>query len=168
MKASARPSLIVSIVITILVMAPASVPASEYSASSLKLQNTYLKTSNDPLVLSTSPANALTPTTVICPQPGPCVLDIEFAAQFNSLTSSAVAAAVVTVDGSTAEVSPCAPCGLDSTSTGGGSNARSYLWMAKGIQPGSHSVAVQLSTTQDSAGSSSRSLKVEVYLEKKP
>ena len=131
--------------------------------------NTYMKTTDTGLTLSTIPVNAFSPTTVYCPPPGHCVLGIHLAAQFSALTppDPNVAAVIVSVDGSTAGILPNAVLGLDSTSTGGGSNARSFLWMAKGLNPGFHSVQVQLyvasPTGSGSGGSATRTLQIDVY-----
>lgn len=139
--------------------------AGEVVSSNLIRLVTYMKTTDVPLFLSPTPANAVSPTTVQCPPPGQCVLGIQFAAQFNALTppDPNVAAIVVSVDGSTSGVLPNGVLGLDSSSTGGGSNARSFLWMAKGLSPGSHTVQVQLYVPTGSAASAGRTLQIDVY-----
>lgn len=141
--------------------------AGEVLSSNLIRLVTYMKTTDVPLFLSLTPANALSPTTVQCPPPGQCVLGIQFAAQFNALNppDPNVAAVIVSIDGSTSGVLPNGVLGLDSNSTGGGSNARSFLWMTKGLNPGPHTVQVQLYVTSPtgSAASADRTLQVDVY-----
>jgi hypothetical protein len=144
-----------------------SVRAQEVSVSDLRLTKTYLKTTDVPLIISATPTDAFSPTRVNCQAGGPCVLGIELTAQFSGLTppDPNAIAAVVTVDGSTAEVLPNGVLGLDSTSTGGGSNARSFLWMTKDLHPGPHSVSVQfyVAAANGTAGSATRTLKIDVY-----
>jgi hypothetical protein len=139
--------------------------AGEVESSKLIRLITYMKTTDVGLLLSPTPANALTPATVQCPPPGDCVLGIQFAAQFSGLTppDPNVAGVIVSVDGSTGAVLPNGVLGLDSHSTGGGSNARSFLWMTKELSPGPHTVQVQLFVTSGSAGSADRTLQIDVY-----
>jgi hypothetical protein len=143
-----------------------TVNADEVLLSGLTLTKTYLKTTDVSFIISATPTDAFSPTRVNCRPPGPCVLGIELTAQFSGLTPpDNVIAAIVSVDGSTAEVLPNGLLGLDSTSTGGGSNARSFLWMTRDLQTGPHSVSVQfyVVAANGSAGSANRTLKTDVY-----
>jgi hypothetical protein len=137
----------------------------EVSTPNLKLKATYFKTSDVPLTITPTPADAVSPTTVSCPRPAPCVLGIELSSQFNGLTppNPNVVAAIVLVDGSIDTILPHAVLGLSSTSTGGGSDARGYIWTTKALPSGPHAVQVLLSVPEGSAGSFSRSLKIDVY-----
>lgn len=137
----------------------------EVLTPNLKLKATYFKTSDNPLTITPTPIEAVSPTTVTCPRPAPCVLGIELSSQFNGLTppNPNVVAALVLVDGSTEAILPHANLGLSSTSTGGGSDARGYIWATRGLSSGPHSVQVLLSVPEGSAASFSRSLKIDVY-----
>jgi hypothetical protein len=97
------------------------------------------------------------------------VLSIEVASQFNGLdpANPNVVAAIVTVDGSTTAVEPNAVLGLSSTSTGGGSDARSFVWVAGGLSPGQHSVQIQFFVPTGGALSANRTLKINVYTSKR-
>ena len=137
----------------------------EVSTPNLKLKATYFNTTDVSLTITTTPTDAFSPTTVTCPRPRPCVLGIELASQFSGLNppNPNVVAAIVTVDGSTAAVLPHAVLGLSSTSTGGGSDARSFIWATAGLSSGRHSVQIQFFVPNGSAGSATRTLKIDVY-----
>lgn len=157
--------MLTSLLFTIAIGLSTTAYSGEVSAPNLKLKTTYLKTTDVGLTISTSPTDAFSPTTVTCPRPGPCVLSIQLATQFNGLNppNPNVVAAIVTVDGSTAAVLPNGVLGLSSTSTGGGSDARSFIWVAEGLYPGPHSVQIQFFVPNGSASSANRTLKIDVY-----
>lgn len=137
--------------------------AGEVLTPNLKLKTTYFKTSDVSLLITPTLTDAVSPTKVICP--AACVLGIELTAQFSGLNppNPNVVAAIVLVDGSTEGILPNPILGLSSTSTGGGSDARGYIWAATGLSPGPHSVQILLVVPEGVAGSATRSLKIDVY-----
>jgi hypothetical protein len=127
-----------------------------------RIEKTYIKTSSAPLEISPSLSPALTPTNVKCQTS--CALEIRLETQIDGLTppDPNVVAAVVRVDGSDVGVKPTSVLGLDSTSTGGGSNSRSFTWMATELGKGVHVVSVYLFTAEGSAASANRTLVINV------
>ena len=135
--------------------------AQETEASGTAVK-TYVKTSSVPLQISHGSIQAMTPTTVHCP--AKCALEIRFDAQVNALTPGDpnVVAVVVQVDGSGSNVAPNAVLGFDSTSTGGGSNTRSFTWLASKLGVGRHIVDILLFVPEGSAASANRTLTIHV------
>lgn len=135
--------------------------AQETEASGTAVK-TYVKTSSAPLSISTELIQAVTPTAVRCP--AKCALEIRFDTQLNALTPGDpnVVAVVVHVDGSVSNIAPNSALGFDSTSTGGGSNTRSFTWLASKLGAGRHIVDILLYVPEGSAGSANRTLTVHV------
>jgi hypothetical protein len=135
--------------------------AQETEASGTAVK-TYVKTSSASLQISTELIQAVTPTAVQCP--AKCALEIRFDTQLNALTpgQTNVVAVVGHVDGSGSNISPNSVLGFDSTSTGGGSNTRSFTWLAAHIGAGRHIVEIFLYVTAGSAASANRTLTVHV------
>jgi hypothetical protein len=119
---------------------------------------TYMKARTDAITLTTTPFTAFTTTTITCT--AKCFFDITVSAQFNAVTSGAVAVVEVTVDGSQNNVLPYAVLGFDSTSTGGDSNVRSYTWMTNTLTASKHTVDVSFFTDAGTAESFDRTLKI--------
>jgi hypothetical protein len=138
----------------------------ETTATGLVLAK-VVKTSSAPLQITTTPSAAFeTPLKVACIALvyTKCALLIHLDTQVNAITSNdnaAVFGVEIQVDGSSTNISPNAVLGLDSTSTGGGSNARSFTWIKIGLAPGKHEVNVQFFTTEGTAASADRTLTVE-------
>ena len=135
--------------------------AQETEASGTAVK-TYVKTSSAPLSISTALIQAVTPTAVRCP--AKCALEIRFDTQLNALTPGDpnVVAVVVHVDGSVSNIAPNAVLGFDSTSVGGGSNTRSFTWLAAPLGAGKHIVDILLFVPEGSAASANRTLTVGV------
>lgn len=137
--------------------------AEEVSAENLLLEETFIKTENTALFPSTNPVEGFTQTTVKCPSRRACTIRVELSAQFSSIQNPNVAGVVLLIDSSQADVQPFAVVGLDSTSTGGGSNARTFAWMKTGLTRGPHTIDVLFFTTGGTATVPSRILTVQVY-----
>jgi hypothetical protein len=137
--------------------------AEEVSAENLNLETTFIKTENTALFLSTNPIAGFTQTTVDCPGRGGCTIRVELSTQFSGIQVPNVAAVALLIDSSQADVQPFAVVGLDSTSTGGGSNARTFSWMKTGLTRGQHTIDVTFFTTGGSASVPGRTLTIQVY-----
>jgi len=134
----------------------------------LHLKKTLI-TTGGPLSFSTSPTEAIDPTTVRCPSSArwQCTLRIELSSQFSTVPEGMVAAVSVLVDESPDQIEPANPVGFDSTSNSGASNVRTFSWVKRDLDPGSHTIRVFffLAGTGDGrAGSFSRILTVDAYV----
>jgi hypothetical protein len=148
-----------------------NVPA---ATSSPSLTGTYLTeslTDGPGLSLNSSTLTWATtePIQVSCPSSAKkgCYLEIDLRSQFDGLfpaDSSNVIAGAVYIDGSTSNVLPANPAGLDSTSTGGASNSRYGFWHSGLLSSGMHMIEIGLYVSESggSAGSASRTVKVTV------
>lgn len=137
--------------------------AEEVSAQNLRLEKTFIKTENTGLILSTSPVAGFTQTTVNCPERGTCTIRVELSTQFSGIQNPNVAAVTLLIDGAQTDVQPFAAVGLDSTSIGGGSNARTFSWMKTGLPRGPHTIDVFFFTTGGTAGVAGHILTVQVF-----
>ena len=139
--------------------AAADAQETEASGSIVKI---YIKTNSASLQISKGLVQAVTPTKVNCPSK--CNLVIRFDTQVSGLTPGDpnVVGVVVHVDGSVSQIAPNAVLGFDSTSTGGGSNTRSFTWLASKLEAGSHIVDVLLFVPEGSAGSANRTVSIYV------
>jgi hypothetical protein len=139
----------------------AAVNAQEVSLEDLVLMRTSIKTGGS-VFFSSTPVEALTPTTVTCP--GGCTLRIQLSSQFSSVPNGSVAAVSVVVDGSPIGVLPSNAIGFDSTSNSGASNVRTFTWVKQDVANGKHTVRVFLFLAgAGTAGSFSRTLTVDAY-----
>jgi len=137
--------------------------AEEVSVGNLRLERTFIKTENASPVLSTTPTAGFTQTKVNCSARGACTIRVEVSAQFSNIQDPNVAAIVLLIDDSQAGVQPFAVLGLDSTSTTGASNARTFSWMKTGLTRGEHTIDVSFFVTGGSAGLVGHTLTIQVF-----
>jgi hypothetical protein len=127
------------------------------------LQRTYMRTHDNALGLTTAYVNAFSPTSIACPVSAGCTIRVEVSSQFWDIDAGTVARMRVMVDGSTAGVEPDSLVNVDSTSTGGWANARTFQWMKSYVPYGNHTVQVQFQVSAGNAYAGYRMVTIEVF-----
>jgi len=155
-------SLAVAVAGLLSALAPPARAVEEF-APTLNLRKTYLKTQTQSSAVTGSWSDAFTNTTVNCPdEPGSCVIRVEVSSLFGQVPSGSVALLRARVDGFSA-----APgwVEVDSTSTDGFSNSRTFTWARTGLANGNHTVDVEFGMAGSGAPALAgpRTLTIEVY-----
>ena len=135
----------------------------ETSASNKKLKKTWIQTQGIGFVLTSTFANAFTPTSIKCPVTAGCTIRVEVASQFWGLGAGNVIRMRVRVDGSGTGVTPLDMVNVDSTSTGNWASTRTFSWMKKGVTQGNHTVTVDFQVNSGTALAGARTQTIEVY-----
>ena len=134
-----------------------------------KPYDAFVKTNATTLFFGSTPVAATTPIQNIkCPKSSHCFFRIDLSTQLDGLTSGGLVAGYVTVSGpGSIDVLPYNSLGIDATYSGDLTQTRGITWMTGTVGPGVYTVTVYLNTVVDgaTAGSFSRTLGVEVYLE---
>ena len=127
------------------------------------LQRTYMRTHDNALGLTTALVNAFGPTSIACPVTAGCTVRIEVSSQFWEIDAGTVARMNVLVDNSGAGVEPNPLVNVDSTSTGGLANVRTFQWMKSYVPYGNHTVQVQFQVSAGNAYAGYRMVTIEVF-----
>jgi hypothetical protein len=133
------------------------------TSAQLRREDTVITTGGS-LNFSTTLQEVLEPTTVHCRSRRPCTLRLELSSQFSNVPVGSVAAVRLLMDDSPEGIEPANPAGLDSTSNSGASNVRTFSWVKRDVDRGSHTIRVFFFVSPSgTAGSFSRILTVDVF-----
>jgi hypothetical protein len=132
----------------------AFVNAQEIVTGPLVLRETRIKTANKITALPKCPdkISAFTPTTIYCPGPGPCTIEINMTSELSDVSPGVDSLRFyATVDGSALDVLPTTNLGVNSTAKAGQIETGTGLWMKRYVAPGFHIVDVDVCVNDTNA-----------------
>jgi hypothetical protein len=143
----------------------APVNAQEIAALNVTLKQSYTKTATSFGDIDNQFMDALTPTTISCPQKGNCMVQIQLSAITQILWPYDEFIAAVTVDGQFANPSPGGTvvlrANLEATEDDN-TQASTFTWVQV-VKPGQHVVAVKVRANQHTLNLRERTLVISVF-----
>ena len=139
--------------------------ALEESTPQLTLTATKMRTQDNTLGLTTTPVSAFSPSKLGCPATsGTCTIRVEVSSQFDDGAGTATIAQMqVLIDGSATGVLPDDLVNVDPVNATAFQSVRTFVWMKKGLAPGSHTVTVNFLVTAGSASAGLRTLTIQMF-----